>query len=203
MTDPVAETIAHYQRSVPFYTQAFDASHSRHLDAFLNRLEPRAHILELGCGTGRDAARMIERGFRVDATDGTPAMLVKARERYGLDARLMRFDQLDASEHYDAVWAHACLMHVPRDEVRGIIERICRALKPAGLHYASYKRGDAEGIDDRGRWNMLLQPEWIEQAYRTAGFEFVEASLWDGKGADGVVRDWVSLTVRKTATNAL
>ena len=124
------ETLAHYEASVPYYTLAFDRSHSRHLDAFLDSLAAGAHILELGCGTGRDAARMIERGFTVDATDGTQAMVLKANERHGVGARLMRFDEL------------------------------------AGL-------------------------------YATAGFAVREISAWQGKGADGVMRDWLSVTAQK------
>lgn len=196
-TDRIDNTIAHYQRSVPFYTQAFDASHSRHLDAFLDRLVSGAHVLELGCGTGRDAARMVQRGCTIDATDGTPAMLAKAKERYGLDARLMRFDQLDADARYDAVWAHACLFHVPRNDLPDVLARIYRALKPDGLHYASYKCGDGEGIDDRDRWNTLLPTDWIEQRYRDAGFSICDTMVWHGKGADGVARAWTSLIVQR------
>lgn len=191
------ETLAHYQASVPFYTLAFDATHSRHLDAFLDRLDPGTQILELGCGTGRDAARMIERGFVVDATDGTPAMVAKAKQRHGVDARVMRFDQLGAQDCYDAVWAHACLFHVRQAELPGIVARIHTALVSGGLHYASFKRGDIEGRDDRGRWNSLASPDWLAQVYCDAGFSLIENLQWQGKGADGVLRDWVSLTVQR------
>ena len=37
------QTLAHYEASVPYYTLAFDRSHSRHLDAFLDR----SHRLEV------------------------------------------------------------------------------------------------------------------------------------------------------------
>lgn len=33
---------------------------------------------------------------------------------------------------YDGVWAGACLLHVPRDELAGVLARIHRALKPEG-----------------------------------------------------------------------
>ena len=190
-------TIAHYQASVPYYTQAFDDRHSRHLDGFLDRLTTEAHILELGCGTGRDAARMEARGFRVDATDGTPAMLVKAKQRYGIEARLMRFDELEACEVYDAVWAHACLFHVPQARLPDILSRIRKSLKPGGWQSASFKLGSQEGVDDRGRWNSLIGRDRIEQLYRDAGFGIEDIVEWSGVGADGVGRAWVTLTVRR------
>ncbi len=195
MGDPA--TIEHYEASVPYYTLAFDRSHSRHLDRFLDRLEPNAHILELGCGTGRDAARMIGRGFTVDATDAAQAMVVKAKERHSVDARVMRFNDLAARAEYHAVWAHACLMHAHSADIPAIVQRIHSALKPGGQHYASFKTGAFEGRDDRGRWTHEIQPEWIEQRYHEAGFEVLEVLPWQGKGADGVTRDWTAITVRK------
>ena len=100
-----AATIAYYQANAAYYTFSFGQAPSRHLDCFLDRLEPGARVLELGCGAGRDSARIAERGFDLDATDGTPAMVRKANERFAVGARVMRFDELDAVDAYDAVWA--------------------------------------------------------------------------------------------------
>ncbi len=191
------ETLAHYEASVPYYTLAFDRSHSRHLDAFLDNLPAGAHILELGCGTGRDAARMIERGFTVDATDGTRAMVIKANERHGVGARLMRFDELAATDAYDAVWAHACLFHVPRTQLPGVLAAVYRALRSGGSHYASFKQGADEFRDDRGRLNSRNSSDELAGLYAAAGFAMREIVAWQGKGADGVMRDWLSVTAEK------
>lgn len=197
MTAGDRQTLDHYEASVPFYTLAFDCSHSRHLDAFLDRLPSEANILELGCGTGRDAARMKERGFRVEATDGSAAMVAKANERHGVDARLMRFDQLAVCDTYDAVWAHACLMHCPLEELPGIINTIGQTLRKDGLHYASFKHGSDEFRDDRGRLNTRVSAGHLFKLYDNAGLEMIDLLPWKGKGADGVMREWLSVTARK------
>ena len=144
-------TIAFYQAQAAQHTARFGKVHSRHLDAFLDRLTPGATILELGCGGGRDAARMREPGFMVDATDAAPAMVQQANDRFHLGARIMRFDELAAVDAYDAVWAHACLIHVTRDDLPDALSTIGRALKRGGLHYASFKLGNAEQRDLLGR----------------------------------------------------
>lgn len=190
-------TLAFYEEQAPRYTLSFGQSHSRHLDSFLDRLHSGAQILELGCGGGRDAARMTERGFTVDATDGVAAMVRKARERTGLAIRQMRFEQLDASESYDAVWAHACLLHVARTNLPEILNRIHRALRPGGWHYASYKLGDGEGRDRFGRLHNFPDPRWLEDCYAVAGFATQEPVTFRGEGADGDVWDWLAMTVRK------
>ncbi|NIJ60539.1 class I SAM-dependent methyltransferase [Qipengyuania flava] len=194
-----AATIAYYQANAPHYTLSFGQAPSRHLDAFLDRLGPGACVLELGCGAGRDSARIAERGFTLDATDGTPAMVRKANERFGIAARVMRFDELDAKETYDAVWAHACLLHVARADLPGVLASVHAALRANGRHFANYKLGSAEGRDPLGRLTNLPDEEWLEHTYRAAGFAILATQRYRGKGADGVQRDWYALTLRKEA----
>lgn len=199
MTDEA--TLAWYEREAPNYTASGAQGQSRHLDGFLARLAPDAYILELGCGGGRDAAYMLQKGFRLDATDGTAAMVRKARERHDIEARQMRFDELDAEAEYDAVWAHASLLHLPRASLPGVVAAIHRALKPAGLHFANYKLSDEahpdEGRDLLGRWTNLPSPDWLEELYRRAGFAVVASERYPGKGSDGTQRDWLALTLKR------
>ena len=199
MTDTA--TLDYYERAAPRYTATTAQMQARHLQPFLDRLDPGSHILELGCGAGRDAAYMTERGFRVDATDGTHAMCRKAKERFGIDARVMRFDELIAAAEYDAVWAHAALLHAPRAQLPDLFVRIHRALRPGGWHFANYKLSDAdnpdEGRDPLGRWTNLPSPEWIGGVYRRAGFAIEDSEVYAGQGADGVQRDWLGITLRK------
>lgn len=156
-------------------------------------------MLELGCGAGRDSVRIRERGFMLDATDGIPAMVAKANERHDLGARLMRFDELEANAVYDAIWAHACLLHCPRAELPGVLARIHAALRPGGFHYASFKLGDGEGRDLLGRLHNFPSSDWLTQTYSAARFEIVETEIYAGKGSDGTMRDWMALTVRRAA----
>ncbi|WP_271078196.1 class I SAM-dependent methyltransferase [Aurantiacibacter sp. MUD61] len=195
MTDPA--TIDFYEKAAPRFTLDPGQAPSRDLDAFLSLLEPGARILELGCGGGRDAARMLELGFEVDATDGVAAMVRKANERFDVGARLMRFDELKAEAEYDAIWAHACLLHVARAELPDILGRIHRALRPGGWHYASYKLGDGEGRCLLGRLHNFPDREWIVERYREADFTIAEERIWEGEGADGTVRDWIAITAHK------
>ena len=186
-----------YQSRAPHYTASGTQAQSRHLDPFLDRLAAGSDILELGCGGGRDSAHMIERGFRVDATDGIPAMVAKANERHDVGARLMQFGELDMDQAYDAVWAHACLLHCPREELPGVLARIHRALRPSGLHYASFKLGDGEGRDLLGRLHNFPDTSWLIDTYKTAGFTITETDTFKGNGSDGTMRDWLAITVRR------
>ena len=193
-----AATLAFYQREAPHYTASGSQGQSRHLDGFLDRLEPGARILELGCGGGRDAAHMVSRGFDVDPTDGTAAMVRKARERWNLPAREMRFDELEAEAEYDAVWAHASLLHAPRETLADIFQRIHRALRSGGWFFANFKAGEAEGRDRFERYYNFLDEDWLRQSLDSAADwtrrEFIHET---GGGYDGVQREWIAVIASK------
>lgn len=195
MADPA--TLAFYEANAPRYTLSFGQAPSRHLDTFLDRLDHGARILELGCGGGRDSGRIIERGFDLHATDGVAAMVKKANERFSVEARLMRFEDLDAELKYDAVWAHACLLHVARQDLPDILQRIHRALRQGGWHFANYKLGDGEGRDALGRLHNFPDEDLLISQYGDAGFTITSSEKYRGEGADGTVRDWLAITVRR------
>ena len=168
-SDAVDETtLQFYRQNAQSYADWAKASSTR-LKGFLVLLPPGGAILELGCGAGNHAAVMLAEGFSLRATDGSPEMADIASQRLGHTVEAMRFDQLDAQQAYDGVWASACLLHVPRDELAGILGRIHRALKPSGVFYASYKMGECDGRDSLGRYYNYASPEWLEATYASAG----------------------------------
>lgn len=196
------DTIAFYQARAPHYVLKFGQAHSYQLDAFLDRLTPGGRVLELGCGGGQDAARIAARGFVIDATDGTPAMVAKTNERFGLGARLMVFDELEAEASYDGIWAHASLLHCPRAALPDVLRRIHRALVPGGWHFASYKLGsvhDDEGRDSLGRFYNFPSADWLTAQYAAReGWQIVGTRRYVAGGFDNVERDWIDLIVRKS-----
>lgn len=141
---------------------------------------------------------MIRRGFSVDATDGTPTIAQQAQKRIHQPVRVMRFDQLDEDCKYDAVWAHASLLHVPRAQLSRVLHLIYRALRRGGLHYASFK---AEGIDSRdpfGRYfNHPTLPQLIEFYQRSAPWEILATEEFVGGGYGRSEGPWIAITARK------
>jgi SAM-dependent methyltransferase len=161
------DTLQFYRRNAEAYAGWAKAPSTR-LVGFLAMLPEGGSILELGCGAGNHSKEMLSRGFRVRATDGSPEMAEIASRRLNHPVEAMLFHELDAREAYDGVWASACLLHVPRDELAGILARIRRALKPDGLFYASYKVGHDDGRDSLGRYYNYPSPEWLDAAYAAA-----------------------------------
>jgi SAM-dependent methyltransferase len=193
------ETLQFYRDNARSYADWAKAPSTR-LKGFLALLPPGGSILELGCGAGNHSAVMLEAGFAVRATDGSPEMAEIASRRLGHPVEAMLFHELDTREAYDGVWASACLLHVPRDELAAILGCIHRALKPSGVFYASFKIGEGDGRDDLGRYYNYPSPQWLRATYAAAG-------TWDALASDTSViqsfdqtpANMLHLVVRKVA----
>lgn len=162
-------TLQFYRSNAEAYAKREITSRRARLAAFLAQLAPRATILELGCGAGGDTAEMLAAGFDVRATDGSPEMAAVAAARLGRPVETLLFHELDETEAYDGVWANACLLHVPRDQLVDVLSRIRRALKPGGVFFASYKEGEGDGRDTLNRYYNYPSPDWLRTSYAKAG----------------------------------
>jgi SAM-dependent methyltransferase len=191
------DTLQFYRRNAEAYAGWAKAPSAR-LKDFLALLPSSGSILELGCGAGNHSAEMLAAGFALRATDGSPEMAEIASRRLGHPVEAMLFHQLDDHAAYDGVWASACLLHVPRDELAGILGRVHRALKPGGLFYASFKVGEDDGRDSLGRYYNYVSPEWLRATYAEAGpWTPVSSGTSEIKSFDDAPATMLHLVVRK------
>jgi len=193
------DTLQFYRANASAYAGREITSRKARLTAFLALLAPDAAILELGCGAGGDTAEMLARGFDVSPTDGSPEMAEVASQRLGRPVGTLLFHDIDAVETYDGVWANACLLHVPRNELAHVLALIWRALKPGGAFYASFKTGDADGRDTLGRYYNYPSPEWLRESYAGAGnWRSVEIETGEVIGFDDKWAPMLFVTARKS-----
>jgi SAM-dependent methyltransferase len=192
-------TLQFYRQNAQAYADWAKGPSTRLTD-FLALLPPGASILELGCGAGNHSAKMLAAGFDVRPTDGSPEMAAEASRRLGRPVETLLFHELDETEAFDAIWASACLLHVPRDELAGILARIRRALKPAGVFYASFKTGEGDGRDTLGRYYNYPSPQWLASVYAEAGpWIGLASDTSEIKSFDAEPATMLHLVVRKTA----
>lgn len=112
----------------------------RWTDAFSPYLQnaEAADILEIGCGTGHDAARLAREGYRVTAVDVSSEAIGSARDRYGrLGVTFCEVDVADglpfADESFDAVMANVALHLFPDAVTRTVVGDIRRVVRRGGL----------------------------------------------------------------------
>jgi SAM-dependent methyltransferase len=190
-------TLQFYRNNATAYAGREKTRHTR-LARFLALLPPGARILELGCGAGDDSAQMLARGFDVRPTDGSPEMASEASKRLGRSVETLLFHDLSEVEAYDAVWANACLLHVPRPELGQVLALIWRALKPGGHFYASFKAGEADGRDSLNRYYNYPSPDWLRASYAGAGnWSSLSIETGEVRGFDNEQAEMLFIVARK------
>lgn len=128
------------------------------------------HILDLGCGSGRDANYFANQGFKVTAIDGSSEIIDVAKEVYcqsNISWQCCTFDEVAHTyqrQSFTGIWACASLLHVPYEELPFLLEKLILLLKKNGIFYASFKHGDSERIENgrffcdmnEVRWKSIL-----------------------------------------------
>ena len=129
-----------YSRLAGVYDEiVVDPCHGR-CAAFLHDLwsadpEGVCSVLDLCCGTGLLASKLIARGYRVVGVDASDAMLARARERLGPEAALscMTLPELPDDDVYDAaVCTFDGFNYLTPDELRRTMAGVALRLRPAG-----------------------------------------------------------------------
>lgn len=152
-----------------------------------DRLRPGSKILDLGCGSCRDALAFIDEGFDVTPVDGSAGMRRVVKERLGIDVVNCKFEDIPWKSEFDAVWASASLLHVPIDDLPGVLEKVSATLKDGGLFYCSFKQSfQRDPLDPRSF--TRLDRGIFENLLRGSGFEPIVFS--DSASRDGTL--WIS-----------
>ena len=113
---------------------------------FLQTIPRDAHILDFGCGSGRDTRVFLDLGYHVDACDGSIELCRIASEITGIQVKQMLFQELNEVAIYDGIWACASILHLPKADLKTVLEKIAKALKEQGVLYTSFKYGTFEGM---------------------------------------------------------
>lgn len=197
MADQDRLTSSFYAQNAKTYTAKTSDKDVDKLQKFMAALPPGGHILELGCGGGYHSLLMLEAGFDIHPTDGTPEIAKQAEKRLKRPVQIMDFGDLEAKNQFDGVWANACLLHVQRAKLADILKRIHLALKPVGTFYASFKAGTGEGRDQFDRYYNYPTPQWLSATYKSAGWENIEVEQCEGGGFDKLPTTWLHVTATK------
>lgn len=146
------DSIEYYnQNAADYFEKTIDIDMQEQYDCFVDLLPEEGSLLDLGCGSGRDSAYFISRGFDVTAMDASDGMCDLASIHIGQDVLKLTFDEMDFNEVFDGIWACASLLHVPSSEMDRIFKKVIKSLKINGLLFMSFKYGDFEGERD-GRY---------------------------------------------------
>ena len=194
------ETLAVYADYAADYAKRFAQDKPDvHLRKFMSALPTEARVLDLGCGTGRTTAFMARAGIEVEGWDASPEMAAVALSDHELTIRIATFDELDAVEDYDGIFANFSLLHVSKSEMPDILARISRALKPGGHLHIGLKMGTGEARDKLGRFYAYYSDPEITGLLNDVGVPSIDRSYGADIGLDGEPAPWIILLAQKAA----
>jgi SAM-dependent methyltransferase len=138
-------------------------------------------VLELGCGTGNDAARLAGAGYSVTAVDLSGEAIRQARARFG---SLARFLQADITEplpfpdgSFDAVMSNVAMHMFPDGVTRTLFAQVGRLTRAGGLFLFHVNSLQDRALRARNLPARELEPDYVaEESGQTMHF-FSEAYL--------------------------
>lgn len=188
MKNYIKDTLQYYDNNIENYKQQWlnDFSENYNFeipDIFLSYLNPDSHILDLGCGTGRDSKYFLDKGYKVTSIDGSIKMCDVATALLQKKVKQINFLDINYKEEFGGIFACASLLHLSNEDLLIVLKKISKALKQDGILYTCFKYGDSTRID-KGRFyndmneerflgiiknieNLKIIKSWITEQYKS------------------------------------
>jgi len=138
-------------------------------------------VLEIGCGTGRDALKLIELGYNYLGTDVAKDLLKSAQKR-APDASFQHIDiySMDYSEKFDGFWCAAVVLHIPKNRLLEALLAMNKQIRLGGIGFISTKQGTSNTLEplpydsSSQRLQVHYSKEEFDVALSEAGFNIIE-----------------------------
>lgn len=110
----------------------------------------------------------------------------------------MRFQEMNFSEEFDGIWAAASLIHVPKSELKDVMSRIGRALKPKGIFFVNFKHGEGEYTQEERTFYYMTEVSL--RPYLADQFEIIDT--WTTEDLSSIFAHspdklWLNVLARK------
>ena len=171
------------------------------LKEVLRQVPGKARLLDLGCGAGQDSRALRRAGFRVIGLDLSPRLLDHARLRsrslslVRADIRYLPY----VPGVFDAIWAAASLIHLPKSSVQACLRSLAHLTTPGGRLAATLIHGRRSGALQSGwipgRYISRWHKQELAQVLGRTGWTIVELRTVSGHERKG---RWLNLIARRS-----
>lgn len=202
------DTINWYDANAEKYAADSDGiTFEKTAQQFLEKLHPNPKILEVGCGSGRDAITLSELGAEVTGLDASEGLIEVAKKK-SLDIEFLVGNFLNLpfqDETFDGVWSHASLVHLDTiEDVKSALSEFYRVLKIDGYLYVYVKKQNGEKktavvsdtLSNHDRFFRYYTEEELQALLEESGFTITEVKTEeDVHGRNEVT--WLKLLAKK------
>ena len=184
-----------------YHAATFSVDPSPFLSPLATRLPRGSHVLDVGCGSGRDLLWLTQRGYSVWGLERSPGLVRLARRDTGCAVVEGDFETFDfRARHVDAVLLVGALAHTPPKRFAAALGRILGCLGPDGLLLLCQKEEDGgrkNGMrkDAEGRVFYLWRDQALRPVFRDLGLTVVE--FFRRASARGTGEPWLGYVLKK------
>ena len=198
LTPNEKSTLDYYnKKATEFVSGTVEVQFTEMQDTFLEYVPAGGKILDFGCGSGRDTKYFLSRGYVVEATDGSEELCKIASEYTGIPVKRMLFHELNSVEEYDGIWACASILHVAKQELPVIIQKMADAVKHNGVVYMSFKYGDFEGVKNGRYFTYLTEDAFEELIEKTPELAIEKLWITTDVRAERDEERWLNVILRR------
>ena len=150
---------------------------SSFLEPLTKFLKPKATILDIGCGSGRDLLWFTKRGFQATGFEQAPSLACLARKHTKcpvIEGDFYRYDF--SSLQFSALAFVGSLVHLPKETFPTILKSTCQALIHNGFILITLKEGDGNSSTTDGRIFTLWLKENIEKVFAENNLHILDFS---------------------------
>ena len=192
------ETLSYYNTNTSSFIESTQSVQmTKAWNRFTSKVTSGALILDLGCGSGRDAKYFLEHGFKVEAMDGSEELCKAASEYTGITVNQQLFQDWKSEAKYNAIWACSSILHLSKQELKQVIGNIRDALLPAGIFYTSFKYGNFEGVRNGRYFTDLTEASFAELINEVSGFEIIEEWITSDVRPGREEEKWLNVILKK------
>ncbi|MEM8799396.1 MAG: class I SAM-dependent methyltransferase [Pseudomonadota bacterium] len=162
------------------------------LKPFVEAVQPKGHILDLGCGAGEPVSRyLLDCGFALTGLDYAPAMIALAEGRFVTTsyprAKWVVGDMRDPDEYrklgpFDAIVSWGGFFHLTVTEQKAALPRLMQQINPGGAILLTIGTGEGEvtgTVAGKTVFHASLAPETYRDFAEAEGFRTIEIVLND------------------------
>ncbi len=176
------QTISYYSREAKNISDKYNSVSSGIRQFIPTTFVKGMKILDIGCGSGRDMANLIEDGYDAYGVDASPEMVQYAQKRHPelkgkIEEAMLPNLGKPFGGNFDGILCTAVLMHLPKEELFDAAFDIRGLLKEKGRLLLSIPDNrpdvDENFRDSKGRLFNSVRPEYIKLLFERLGFSII------------------------------
>lgn len=165
------KTIDYYNNNAAEYANTtLNLNIKEKYDEFTKNIKFGGKIMDVGCGSGRDLIEFKNRGYDVIGIDYSIELVKIAQKNSKSEVYHKDFNEINWINEFDGVWCMAALLHLKKEDLIDVLNRIAVSMKKDASFYCSFKHGEGELFDNNDRFFSYYSKEDLQKIFNDVKF---------------------------------